>query len=359
MVKLVDWIDLPDDNYIAVLGYETPHTIALNALVKEYSQIRKDQIDTLSYRIQKLDQIVEFVLDWIQNKLSPIDKKKHLTWIAEIADKKRNYLSCLLDIYVNKRHEAESQHFYHQDISSQKDRSYQAVILNNFRYFSLKLREYWGDFWFESLDPCHRRLTPFLDQWREFKAVDNEIPHFFLWLETQHIPHYVPRVKYLKDDELEKTRVVIKDGLFWEKTDSEWSLANFNAPAHRYLFAINLQGEIFVADAETGVSHSSFTCGGPVLGAGLLQVTVGQLTTLVLESGHYLPSIEIGHQILRLFEQKGARLPHNLEMVFFYDRNKYRIELAASPLPNFEQFKQALELAYTHKMRDCHESKTV
>jgi|GEM_PF-3036959 len=60
------------------------------------------------------------------------------------------------------------------------------------------MRKYWGDFWFETLDPCHRRLTPFLDSWKTLKKFNPEIPHFFLWLENQHIPKYVPHITYLE-----------------------------------------------------------------------------------------------------------------------------------------------------------------
>ncbi|MBS0652363.1 MAG: hypothetical protein JSR39_02425 [Verrucomicrobia bacterium] len=217
----IDWIDLPDDNYLAVLGYETQNTIALDALIREYNKIPKDQIPTLSCRIKKLNKIIALVQDWTDNRLEAIDKKKHLLWISEIASRKKNYLTELLTIYENNLHGEEEQQAYHTDISSLKDPAKAAVILNNHRFFSLKMREYWGDFWIETLDPCHRRVTPFLDQWKELKKLNPEIPHFFLWLETQHIPKYVPRVTYLKGEELEKRRLIIKDGLFWEKTDSE------------------------------------------------------------------------------------------------------------------------------------------
>lgn len=354
-----DWIDLPDDNYLAVLGYETKNTIALDALIREYNEILKDQIATLSCRIKKLNTIIHFIQDWIDNQLEAIDKRKHLLWISEIAAKKRNYLIELQNIYENKHHEDEAQNAYHSDISLLMDSTKIPIILNNHRFFSLKMREYWGDFWFETLDPCHRRVTPFLDRWNEIRKLNPQIPHFFLWLETQHIPKYVPRVTYLKGGELQKRRLIVKDGLFWAKIDSEWTIANFNIPSKRYLFSIDLTGEIYAAEEGTGVSHSSFTCGKPVLGGGLLQIRQGQLTSLALESGHYMPSMEIGHQILKIFEEKGAFLPGNLEIIFFYDRNKYKIEFVANPLPSLEQFKEILESAYALKLRGCHESNAV
>ncbi len=354
-----DWIDLPDENYLAVLGYETKNAIALNALIREYNEILKDQVITLSCRIRKLNKIVGFIEDWIDNRIEAVDKRKHILWISEIAVKKRNYLAQLQNIYENKYHEEEAQNAYHSDISPLHDSTKTPVILNNHRFFSLKMREYWGDFWFETLDPCHRRLTPFLDQWNKLRKLSPQIPHFFLWLETQHIPKYVPRVMYLKGKELEKRRLIVKDGLFWENTNPEWVLANFSIPSKRYLFSINLAGEVYASEEGKGVSHSSFTCGKPVLGAGLLQIHQGQLTSLALESGHYMPSMEVGHQILNIFEEKGALLPNNLEVIFFYNRNKYRAQFAANPLPSLEQFKEILQSVYTLKLSVCHESNAV
>lgn len=354
-----DWIDLPDDNYLAVLGYETKNTTALDELITEYNKIPKDQVTALSCRIKKLNNIIYFIQDWTDNHLEVIDKRKHLLWISEIATKKRNYLIELQNIYENKHHEEKAQNAYHLDISLLRDSTKTPIILNNQCFFSLKMREYWGDFWLETLDPCHRRLTPFLDQWNKLRKLNPQIPHFFLWLETQHIPKYVPQVRYLKGEELEKRRLIVKDGLFWVNIDSEWGLANFNISSKRYLFSIDLAGEIYAAEEGQGISHSSFTWGKPVLGAGLIQIHQGQLTSLALESGHYMPSMEIGYQMLKIFEEKGAFFPSNLEIMFFYDRNKYKIEFAADPLPSLEEFKEILESAYVLKLQGCHESNAV
>ncbi len=352
----IDWIDLPEDDYKGVLGYETENVEELNILIAKYSQIPKDQIPTISCRIKKLNKIIDFLKDWIDNRLESIDKKKHLIWISEIANKKRNYLIQLFHIYSNQLHLQASLTSTQNDISDLYDSTKTCVILNNQRFFSLKLREYWGDFWYESLDPCHRRLTPFLDQWKILLQSNPETPDFFLWLENQHLPKYIPRVKYLVDDALEMKRVIIKDGLFWEKSDSEWALANFDNCTKRYLFSISLKGDIYISEEESGISHSSFTCGKPVLGAGLVQIKEGILTSLALESGHYLPTVEIGYQILEIFEEKGALFPTDLEIIFFFDRNKYKSVINAKNLPTLEQFKNILNSSCTTNHKGCHET---
>ena len=84
----IDWIDLPEDDYKGVLGYETKNVEELNILIGKYTQILKDQVVTISCRLKKLNKIIDFLKDWIDNRLEPIDKKKHLLWISEIAIKK-------------------------------------------------------------------------------------------------------------------------------------------------------------------------------------------------------------------------------------------------------------------------------
>jgi hypothetical protein len=355
----VDWVDLPDDNYVDVLGYQTSLVLELDDLIKKYNRIPKDQVSTLSCRIRKLNALISFLQDWITNKLTAIDKKKHLMWIASIAEKKRNYLNALLQIFETKRFEIAAQEKYHFDISDLKDSNKKPVFLQNQRFFSLKMREYWGDFWYEALDPCHRRLTPFLDQWRVNKTLNPDIPDFFLWLETQHVPKYIPRVTYLEGQELDRSRVVIKDGLFWEKSDSEWALAEFADPTKRYLFSINLQEELFAAVEGNGISHSSFTCGKPVLGAGLLQIQNGRLVSIALESGHYMPTTEIGYQILKIFEEHNVLFPTVLEVVFFHDRNKYKAEISPEECKDLETFAEIIYKACSLKTGGCNEPSSV
>lgn len=343
-MNAIDWVDLPQDDYVTVLGYETPQTIELNTLIKKYNTIPKDQVDTLACRIRKLDQITAFIENWLAVSLTPRDKPKHLKWLSEIAVNKRNYLLKLQDIYQNGKHEKEYQE--KELCTIDELTNYQPVVLNNFRCFSLKMREYWGDFWFEALDPCHRRLTPFLEQWRALK----DPPHFFLWLETQHIPKYVPAVTYLQGQALEEKRIIIKNGAFWQKS----SPVNFDDPKKRYLFAINLKGDLYGAEEVEGISHSSFTSGKPVLGAGLFHISRGQLIALALESGHYLPSVEIGYQMIKIWEENGLRLPKVLKLAFFFDRNKYIAELTPDEMVDFKTFHQVLQEAIGLKKEASH-----
>lgn len=338
-MEKVDWIDLPDDNFVVVLGYETQNTIELSKRIKIYSSLKKSEEETLLPRITHLEEIISFVTKWVDHNLSVVDKKKHLNWIIDIATKKRNYLIALSKLYSNNKHLQDAQSRYHTDVSSQSNPKRKVIILTNHRFFSLKMREYWGDFWFESLDPCHRRLTPFLEKWE--KA--NNPPHFFLWLEDQHIPKYTPRVTYLQGEALICTKLHIQNGRIYNK-DGE--LVDFPDPKERLLFSIDLDETIYAAEEGNGISHSSFSSGRPVLGAGFFLIDKGYLKGVALESGHYMPTTEVGFQIISILKEQGVTFPETLELIFFHDRNKYTAFLLRNDLQDLSSFEIALEQTY-------------
>lgn len=341
----LDWVDLPHEPCDQVLGYDSPNVQRLKFIINKYIELPKDQEQVLSSRILVLDQVVDHVQKWIEDGLGPRDKKKHLLWLSGIAARKRNYIGELRDLYATGRYLETHQARFHADPGAASGSGRIVVCLSNHRFFSLKQREYWGDFWYEAMDPCHRRLTPFLDQWRAVRERDPGIPHFFLWLETQHIPHYVPRVTYLAGTDLEACRVRIEDGLLWTRAGEGWAPARFEDPARRYLFALDLGTELFVREEEPGISHTSLTSGKAVLGAGLLRTKAGRLNSIILESGHFMPTVEVGFQILELFKARRAALPETLELVFFHDRNKYRAELDSEDRSSLERFRRALDVA--------------
>lgn len=336
----LSWIDLPNEKYTDVLGYETSHSKKLDELIRNYNLISKTDKETLDQRIKLLEEILQFLKNWIENELSGIEKKKHLNWIYEIAEGKKNYISALKSIYEEKRYTEASLQAYHLNVEDLQDKNMKPVILNNRRLFSLKMKEYWGDFWIESLDPCHRRLTPFYDQWISASQNNKNIPHFFLWLETQHIPKYVPKVIYIQESELAQFLIQVDDFGFLHYRNQ---LADFSHPSIRYLFAIDLEKKMYVAEENLGYSHSSFTSGRPVLGAGLLKIEKGRLKGIALESGHYLPTVEIGFQILQILKEKKILFPEHVELTYFHDRNKYTAQLSSKECENFDLLQKILE----------------
>jgi hypothetical protein len=321
-MSIVDWIDLPEDRADALLGYFSERVQKFHVLLTEYHVIAKDRVENMSCRIRKLDQIAVFLNEWIDQFLTSLDKEKHLKWLATIAESKKQYLIALEKIYQEGCHTEEYQKNYHLDLSA-LSKPLKPIYLTNHRYFSLKMREYWGDFWYETLDPCHRRLTPFLSLWEKEKK-RTDLPPFFLWLETQCLPKYVPKVRYLSAAELPNYELKIEGGSFLENRGEQWVKANRAEEGERNLFVISLDERIWSGSENEGFSHSSFTSGKPVLGAGLLSIQEGRLLNLALESGHYMPNVEIGYQILQVFRSKGYTYEEPLGLTFFHDRNQYR-----------------------------------
>jgi len=339
MSYTLSWIDLPVDDYTLVLGYQSKDVQTLNQLINSYHDLPKGSEEAIEPRIEILQQVIAHLEGWLQERLTGVEKVKHLKWVQEIAANKCHYLQKLKKLYSTQQHTEEQLYNYHHDVAELTDPSYEPVILNSQCFFSLKMREYWGDFWLESIDPCHRRLTPFYRQWLRAKEQKQTTHPFFLWLETQERPRYVPTVRYLTDAEKTGAAVHVSNGLVYHHNQP----ANWNEPNERYLFGIDLKKNIFVAREGEGCSHSSFTHGKPVLGAGLFKATNGQLTSIALESGHYLPSVEVGYQIIRILQEKQVDWPAELEVVYFHDRNKYTARIAANQLCDLSTFSLAIE----------------
>lgn len=92
------------------------------------------------------------------------------------------------------------------------------------------------------------------------------------------------------------------------------------------IFVMSKSGKIYGADmiAEVlkrsdkgnkeyvGFHHSSFLAGGEVAGAGEIQVSGGQLTSISDASGHYKPKVEFLYQFLNELARKGVALGSNV-----------------------------------------------
>jgi len=334
-----DWIDLPDDNYTLVLGYSSPRSEHLNKLIAEYNSLKKDAATILPSRIESLNEITQYLENWIETGLEKHDKPKHLRLLKDIAHRKLNYLVKLNHIFSHGLEKDEALTEYHTNCDQLLNKELVPITLNNQCFFSIQMREYWGNFWLETLDPCHRRLTPFYHQWQSAKRENPSLPHLFLWLETMHIPKYVPRVVYVEEHELAALELVVNEGLLFHGLEP----ASFDDPSERYLFAIDLDEKIYAGKESCGFSHSSFTQGKAVLGAGLLKIEKGVLKSVALESGHYLPTMKAGFQILRLFYEKGVNLQEKIQVIFFHDRNKYQTTIGVEDLISESMFISILE----------------
>jgi hypothetical protein len=82
--------------------------------------------------------------------------------------------------------------------------------------------------------------------------------------------------------------------------DNEWELLPYETAKTKLI-----AGDIVAAHV---IHHSTPVAGMPVLGAGLLQISNGQLTMINESSGHYRPDAEHLHASLSALEEQGAQL---------------------------------------------------
>lgn len=195
-----------------------------------------------------------------------------------------------------------------------------ALALRNNITYSLKMHEYWGGFWLESIDPCHRRLAHYYVVWKEQKPECKDYLSFFLWLETQYVPPSILSVKYLNEKECSPFEAMIDNG----RIISKQSKTPLSTPvATKYIYTITLDERLYVAPWGNGIWHTSFSCGKPVLGSGLLTIENGRITGISFESGHYLPSIEQGYRSLIWFQNHSVFIENPLQITYFLNRKKY------------------------------------
>lgn len=306
------WVEIPDDDYGIILGVSGPDIAELNALVKQYHALAKGN---LQGRIQKLQEISDF-LPRVQNVFAST-----MALLSTAIDGKREYLRQVEQIPSDEVIEQ-----YHTD--SSECGSYKPFVLRNNVTYSLKMKEHWGKFWLESIDPCHRRLANYYQFWLRGNTSPVNYQSFFIWLESQPLPRQIPYVTYLTDSELESYRV--------ERSQITTD------PTKRNLFVIDLSKNLYVVTWKEGIWHTSLSRGKPVLGAGLIHMEQGVICTIAFESGHYLLSIEENYQSIQVLKERGASFRDPLKIIYFENRNKYEVLVPVSSLDTFDHFNESI-----------------
>tara|TARA_A100001015_G_scaffold241313_1_gene275364 strand:+ start:5823 stop:6935 length:1113 start_codon:yes stop_codon:yes gene_type:complete len=329
-----NWLDLPQSSTL----YSMPLSCeVLDTLVKQvdtYHAIKKDERTLLHTRIKSLSKISETIqlcLEKFPQNAPPL----HL--IHKIVLSKLSYLKKLAEIFEdNLEDKLEEYHTSIETISSE----YAPLFLRNERLFSLRMKEYWGDFWWETLDPCHRRLSPYISHWEEIQSKDNSTPPFFLWLETQHIPQNFPRTTYFSDEEAENYHYIFLNGLICHaKTLQPIDCSE----SERYIFSIPLNKKLYIAKSTESIFHSSFNQGKALLAAGVLSASNGRLNYFSIESGHYFPTPQNGFQALNIFRDIGMTFPPKLTLSYYSNSKKYRLQIDEKAISSYETFISLIE----------------
>ncbi|WP_157224217.1 hypothetical protein [Nocardia paucivorans] len=122
-------------------------------------------------------------------------------------------------------------------------------------------------------------------------------------------------VRYLRTEaERQPFRLEARDGLLH---DANGNLFDTRDARYFNLLGSRLRRAIFVMDADGNLyaslfakrhvfQHSSFLAGGPVAGAGEIEVVDGRITLLTDNSGHYMPKRDHTMQVLARLRELGV-----------------------------------------------------
>ena len=72
-----------------------------------------------------------------------------------------------------------------------------------------------------------------------------------------------------------------------------------------YLFAMDVDGNIYCAPENEVAHHSAFMAGNPVAAAGMISVHNGLISKVYDKSGHYQPPLEYTEQFIRELRERG------------------------------------------------------
>lgn len=92
-----------------------------------------------------------------------------------------------------------------------------------------------------------------------------------------------------------------------------------------YIFSIDLTERLLLIPATKTIHHVSLSHGKPVLGSGNMTVSQGKITSIQLESGHYLPTLQNGLQILDIFKKMNIFLEPSTPFTYYDSLGKHEV----------------------------------
>ncbi len=316
-----DWIDIPITEYAYLLDTKEEEVKELEWIAIQYHELDFSSLENLEKKVELLramannscfQDVNHPLLQRIKGRIAYLEAISHLPNSMEWEE-------------------------FHYDLAGKSDFSYEPLFLRNEGHFSPKMREYWGDFWIESIDPCHRRLGHYYQIFLQSGPPDNDPLSFFLWLESQHVPPYMPQVTYLSEKELSASVAIPDKGLLVSQ-----ELHTPITTSEKAYFVLDLTKTLRLVASRPGIWHTSLSHGKPVLGVGLIGLEGGRVKEISFMTGHYLPSLEQSYQIIRFLIEEDVSFVDPVEVTYFANRKRYRAVISNEVLYPFAKFQQAI-----------------
>lgn len=318
----VHWLDLPIEP-LEVIGNIDSSFSDINLLIQQYHKIEKSTPSNIPIRINFLNEIADLVSKKIK-AVSNLKNRKFLNNIFNTAKEKSRYLLALE--MIRTRAIADHQYIENYVFDVRKNATnHLPLFLVNMRSYDSKLKIYWGEYYLEYIDPCHRFLTPYHDLWLQTKPTNRDYFSFFCWLENQNVHFEVTSVYYLPNSKKAEYEVIVQDGKLHDKTSE---LLNCCQDDKEYLFLIDLDEKMYIFQGSKEIRHTTLSWGKPVLAAGNIIVSQGVIRNLGLESGHYQPNISNGKQLIEILLEKRASFSSDIMFDFYHNGEKLSLSLS-------------------------------
>jgi len=300
------WVDFPPEPMSFHFGPGVQWSEEIDNINTEYNALTKTKRETLYKRISLLNDLVE-KLGKAAEKINKPEELKRIIDLTKIAKKKLWYLRALEDM-----HKEDFKSIF-QVIKHVLAQETNILHLVNNISFDTRLAMYWGLYWLEAIDPCHRlELTPYFMRWER----SNKSTSFFLWLEGEHVPCSSQQVEVFSAGEV--ANCLIKRSaegyLAYYKTGSIVSQES-DAPPFLYVFTVDQ--ELLVATGSKSIRHLSLTRGAPVLCSGEMKILKGEIVYVDSESGHYQPTISHLLMVIEHLKQAGIRLAIDMRVKYY------------------------------------------
>lgn len=312
------WLDIPSLLMLQLVP-EVSRDKDLCGKIAAYHSIPKDDYHKISDRIASLAQISRH----IEKQAICGEISKTLKDMQETADRKMEYLSKIQALHEIGILVSDSRIYDAEKIRDYFERGsegeYIPVTLNNQIYYDSANARFWGEYWLEIVDPCHRPLEHYKDKWLQ-ESVDGDgkrVP-FFMWLEKHEVSPYHKKIALLTTEELEKLSLEVKNGKLFTGAGAQNRLLTTD---HHWetLFVITPDKKIFSCPATGDLRHISLSSGKPLIGVGSFKVKDGLITELHSDSGHYRPTPEMANQTIKVLEEMGIKIAEETTLYYFDD----------------------------------------